>query len=44
MKNIFTKFSIENFTKNVNTAFDRFPLSFISSVLIFIIFEYTIYN
>lgn len=44
MKNIFSKFSIENFTTNVKLAFIRFPLSFISSVLMFIILEYVVYN
>jgi hypothetical protein len=44
MKNIFANFSIENFTNNVKTAFARFPLSFVASVLIFLIFVYTIYN
>lgn len=43
MNNIFAKFSIENFTNNVNKAFVRFPLSFVSSVLMFMIFEYSIY-
>ena len=44
MKNIFSNFSIENFTKNLNSAFVRFPLSFIASILMFLIFIYTIYN
>jgi len=44
MKNIFTKFSIENFWVNINKSFKRFPLSFISSVVIFFILEYLIYN
>ncbi|MDD2870947.1 MAG: DUF4153 domain-containing protein [Candidatus Gracilibacteria bacterium] len=44
MKNIFSKFSIENFVLNVKSAFFRFPLSFVSSVLMFIILEYLVYN
>ncbi len=44
MKNIFSKFSVENFIINLKKTFLRFPLSFVSSIIIFLIFEYIIYN
>lgn len=44
MKNILSKFSLENFYQNIKIAFIRFPLSFVSSVLMFFVFEYMVYN
>lgn len=44
MNTILSRFSIENFSKNVKAAFLRFPLSFFSSVVVFFIFIYLIYN
>ena len=42
MLNFFKKLSIKNLEKNLKESFERFPLSFVSSILVFSILEFLI--